>query len=121
MGTFKNYFSKQSSLYSQFRPEYPPELYEYLSSICNDHKLAWDCATGNGQAARGISSYFKEILATDASAQQISNAKGPGNVIFKVADASASELLDRSVDIILVAHALHWFDLDNFIPKRNEF
>ncbi len=114
MADFKDYFSSQSTAYSQYRPHYPDQFYQYLTKLCPEHDLAWDCATGNGQAARGLSRYFKEVHATDASDQQIAAATGPDNIHFKVADAANSGLKAQSVDLITVAQALHWFDLDPF-------
>jgi len=114
MTEFKDYFSTQSKAYGRFRPQYPEELYEYLSGICEGHDLAWDCATGTGQAARGLSGYFNNVVATDASAAQIENTQGPGNVVFHRGLAEKSGLAAQSVDIITVAQALHWFDLDGF-------
>src|SRR6266852_6241589 len=49
--SFKDHFSKQAPDYAKFRPKYPPELFEYLGGIAPQQKMAWDCATGNGQAA----------------------------------------------------------------------
>ncbi|VAX06152.1 hypothetical protein MNBD_ALPHA03-557 [hydrothermal vent metagenome] len=114
MTGFKDYFSTQSKAYGRFRPQYPEELYEYLSGLCEDHELAWDCATGTGQAAGGLSDYFNNVVATDASATQIENTQGPGNVVFQSGFAEKSGLAAQSVDIITVAQALHWFDLDGF-------
>ncbi len=117
MSEFKDHFSSQSGLYCSHRPEYPPELYKYLNSLCDVHDIAWDCATGSGQAARGLAPYFKRVYATDASVQQIQNASGQSNVDFRVADASNSGLEDRSVDLVTVAQALHWFDLNDFYAE----
>ncbi len=49
--TFKDLFSHHAQAYAQFRPTYPDELYSYLASLREEKTLAWDCATGNGQAA----------------------------------------------------------------------
>ncbi|HEC00646.1 MAG TPA: SAM-dependent methyltransferase, partial [Sphingomonadales bacterium] len=67
MAEFKDHFSAQSWAYCKFRPSYPQELYSYLSGLCTNHGLAWDCATGNGQAARGLAKYFERVIANDAS------------------------------------------------------
>lgn len=117
MADFKDHFSTQSSSYSKYRPEYPKELYRFLSDQCAERALAWDCATGNGQAARGLSEYFNYVHATDASEAQIKNAHGNDNVNFQIANASNSGLEDSSVDLITVAQALHWFDLDAFYKE----
>ena len=67
-------FSKQASLYSQFRPKYPASLFSFLADQCAEHKIAWDCACGNGQAALGLASHFAKIIGTDLSSEQINNA-----------------------------------------------
>ncbi|VAV93642.1 hypothetical protein MNBD_ALPHA01-2058 [hydrothermal vent metagenome] len=117
MTEFKDHFSSQSKGYSKFRPSYPPELYSYLSGLCVGHDLAWDCATGTGQAARGLAEYFTHIMATDGSEQQVARAVGPENVTFRVATAEKSGLDSSSVDLVTVAQALHWFAHDNFFQE----
>ena len=44
-------------------------------SLCATHEIAWDCATGNGQAAVALAPYFRTVIATDASQQQIDHAR----------------------------------------------
>lgn len=117
MTGFKDYFSTQSKAYGRFRPQYPKGLYKYLSELCEDHELVWDCATGTGQAARGLSGYFNSVIATDASARQIESAAGPDNVVFRRKLAEKSGLAPQTVDMITVAQALHWFDLDGFYKE----
>jgi len=73
--SFKDYFSKQAADYAKFRPRYPQEMFEYLGSIVPSRKLAWDCGTGNGQAAVGLAAVFDHVIATDASEKQIANAQ----------------------------------------------
>lgn len=117
MPDFKDHFSRQSVDYKRFRPSYPPELYSYLSDICGGRVLAWDCATGTGQAAQGLSPFFDHIVATDASEKQISQAQGADNISFRIATAEKTELETSSVDLIVVAQALHWFDHDAFYQE----
>lgn len=117
MVKFKDHFSKQSGHYSSYRPEYPEKLFLYLRDLRENHNLAWDCATGSGQAARGLASFFEWVHATDASEQQINHATGQSNVDFSIADAASSGLESGSVDLITVAQALHWFDLDEFYKE----
>jgi SAM-dependent methyltransferase len=112
--SFKDHFSDASDDYRSFRPRYPAELYAYLSGLCAAHGRAWDCATGTGQAAAGLAAYFAEVIATDASRSQIESAQGPDNVRFRVAQAEQSGIDSRSLDLVTVAQALHWFDLDAF-------
>ncbi|MEE9303629.1 MAG: class I SAM-dependent methyltransferase [Thiotrichaceae bacterium] len=111
---FKDHFSSKSADYSQYRPDYPVALFEYLAKITPGHQRVWDCATGSGQAAIALSSHFRKVFATDASKQQIINAQKQPNIHYAVAPAEQSGLDDNSVDLIVVAQALHWFDLNAF-------
>jgi hypothetical protein len=76
--TFNDHFSDAAEDYQAYRPKYPEDLFSYLNSLSPGHDLAWDCATGNGQAALGLTPYFDAIVATDASRQQIAKAHPHG-------------------------------------------
>lgn len=112
--TFRDHFSRQANLYSIYRPSYPPELFDYLAALPPARRRAWDCATGSGQAAVALSAYFDEIIATDASPQQIAHAAQAENVRYEVTPASMSGIDEQTVDLVTVAQALHWFDVDAF-------
>ena len=114
---FKDHFSGHASAYAQFRPRYPDALFEYLASLAPARERAWDCATGNGQAAVSLARHFTEVIATDASAQQIEAAQPHERVIYRCASAEHSELDDESVDLVTVAQALHWFDVPAFFAE----
>jgi ubiquinone/menaquinone biosynthesis C-methylase UbiE len=114
---FKDYFSKQAPEYTRYRPHYPAAIFEYLATLTVDHQLAWDCGTGSGQAALGLTNYFEKIIATDASDKQIANATAHDRITYIVAAAEKTEITSGSVDLIVVAQALHWFDLDKFYAE----
>ena len=113
----KDHFSGHADCYEAFRPTYPQALFAYLASLCPRHELAWDCATGNGQAAVPLAVHFKQVIATDASARQIEQSRGPDNIRFLVAAADTAPIADRSADLVTVAQALHWFDLPQFYTE----
>jgi SAM-dependent methyltransferase len=114
---FKDHFSDAPARYAEFRPTYPEALFAWLAGLCNAHGCAWDCATGSGQAAVGLSRHFGEVIATDASGEQIAHASGPGNVSFRVAPAEDSGLDAHSVGLVTVAQAAHWFELPRFYAE----
>jgi len=115
--TFKDHFSKQAAGYAKFRPRYPQKLFDYLRSIAPSRQLAWDCGTGNGQAAVGLASVFDRVIATDASEKQIASAQSHKIVEYRVAPAENSGIESETLDLIMVAQALHWFDLDRFYAE----
>ncbi len=111
---FEDHFSKQSQLYAQYRPKYPEEIYAYLASMAPGNSLAWDCGTGNGQAAVGLARYFDRVFATDASAEQISRAYPHPKVDYQVEPAEHISLAGSTVDLVTVAVAIHGFNFDEF-------
>ena len=111
---FEDHFSGHSNQYAQARPKYPDEIYAYLASLAPAHSLAWDCGTGNGQAAVGLAKHFDKVYATDASAEQISHAYPHENVEYHAEPAEHVSLTDSSVDLVTVAVAIHWFNFDEF-------
>jgi ubiquinone/menaquinone biosynthesis C-methylase UbiE len=113
----KDYFSRQSTEYAKHRPHYPKALFEYLNEICPGHERAWDCATGNGQAAIGLVPYFNEIIATDISEAQIKNAFQHPKIKYDVANCEDSSIEPQSVDLITVATAIHWINTDKFYQE----
>jgi len=54
------------------------------------------------------------VIATDASAEQIARARSHRNLTYRVAPAEASGLADADVDLVVVAQALHWFNVEAF-------
>jgi ubiquinone/menaquinone biosynthesis C-methylase UbiE len=109
-----DHFSSRSVKYALYRPTYPAELFQYLVSSCPVRELAWDCATGNGQAATCLRQYFKKVIATDISSTQISEARKDKKIDYRVASVVHSGLKAQSIDLIVVAQALHWFDIAAF-------
>lgn len=114
---FKDHFSKHAADYAKFRPRYPRQMFEYLGTVAPSRKLAWDCATGNGQAAVELARVFDCVIATDASEKQIANAEPHERVEYRIASAEESEMESDSVDLIMVAQALHWLDHSRFYPE----
>ncbi|MCQ9374588.1 class I SAM-dependent methyltransferase [Methyloversatilis sp. XJ19-13] len=115
--TFADHFATLASQYASSRPTYPPALFDWLAERCAARDCVWDCGTGTGQAAVDLGRVFGRVVATDASAAQIAEATPHARVDYRVAPAEASGLDDASVDLVVVAQALHWFDLDRFYPE----
>src|SRR5215472_8175097 len=115
--SFKDYFSKQAADYAKFRPRYPQEMFEYLGRMAPSPQLAWDCGTGNGQAAVGLAAVFDRVIATDASEKQIANAQAYDRVEYRATPAESSTLESDTIDLLLVAQALYWFELDRFYAE----
>jgi ubiquinone/menaquinone biosynthesis C-methylase UbiE len=117
MTAFKDHFSSRAADYAAYRPTYPPELVDYLASVCPTSNLALDCGCGTGQLAVLLADRFKRVIATDASAQQIENTEPRERVTYRVAPAERSGLPDASADLVVAAQAAHWFDQPAFYAE----
>ena len=114
---FKDHFSGHAGKYASSRPHYPPELFDWLVSVARGRSLAWDVATGSGQAACALAGIFKKVVATDASRQQIRHARAHVGVEYRIESAESSSLEDGSVDLATVGQALHWLDHERFFTE----
>jgi SAM-dependent methyltransferase len=69
---------------------------------------------GKWPGAVALTEFFDRVVATDASEKQILSATKNPRVEYRIAPAENSGLRSHSLDLIAVAQALHWFDLDAF-------
>lgn len=114
MSTFKDHSSGHAARYAKARPLYPDALFDWLAATSPRRGLAWDAGCGNGQATLALARVFDRVIGTDPSAEQIAQATPAPNIEYRVEAAEAPSLGERSVDLIVVAQALHWFDLARF-------
>ena len=79
--------------------------------------MAWDCATGNGQAAIGLCRYFRNVIASDVSKNQLDHRFHRNNINYQVFSAEKASIPNNSVDLITVAEAIDWFDFGKFYEE----
>ncbi len=113
----KDNFSAQSSIYAQFRPGYPAQLFDFLYKNCQNLDRAWDCATGNGQIAAALAERFQQVEATDISENQLNNAAQKPNIRYELGSAESPNFPDHFFDLVTVGQAAHWFDFKKFYPE----
>jgi SAM-dependent methyltransferase len=109
-------FGAYAQDYAQHRPTYPQALWDWAASQCAEHQCAWDVGCGNGQAAVALATTFAHVTATDISAEQITAATLHPRITYSAVSAEQARIAPHSMDLICVAQALHWFDLEKFWP-----
>jgi SAM-dependent methyltransferase len=117
MKPYADHFSRLASAYATSRPRYPTELFVFLSQLPPRRMLAWDCAAGSGQATVPLARWFTRVLATDVSPEMLARATPHPQVEYRVSRAEDSGLPNSSADLVTVAQALHWLDLDSFYTE----
>lgn len=116
MNQGKDRFSSHAKQYAAFRPTYPMELYDFIFTHIKKFDTAWDAGTGNGQVARDLALKFKKVVATDISEKQLLNAYQADTIFYSVA-GEETIFPDHQFDLITVAQAIHWFDIEKFYKE----
>lgn len=103
-----------SDNYAKFRPTYPQTIFDFLYPLIKDKHKAWDCAAANGLLAQELSLEFETVEATDIKKSKIDNAYQADNIHYSIQSAEKTNFKDDTFDLITVAQAIHWFDIDAF-------
>jgi SAM-dependent methyltransferase len=109
-----DHFSAVAEAYASRRPRYPDQLFAYLSTLCPQRDVAWDCAAGSGQASIPLAHSFQRVIATDLSPAMLGQAPPHPNVHYIAATAQDCVLRQSSVNLVTVAQALHWLAVEPF-------
>ncbi len=117
MSEITRLFGNRANAYASFRPQYPQELFTWLADNSPGHQRALDIACGTGQASRPLLAHFQQVLACDGSPEQLLAASDLQGVDCFAADAQAQPLASTSLDLIVVAQALHWFATPAFFNE----
>lgn len=114
VATFKDHFSDQAAVYAACRPTYPRALADYLFEISPENGLAWEAGCGSGQLSVLLARRFRLVAATDASRQQLAQARRRPNIAYWCAPAESSGLAPGTADLAVAAQAAHWFNLEAY-------
>lgn len=119
MRSEQSHFATIAGQYAAFRPSYDPKLLRDLVALTGHQTLpapiiALDVAAGSGQATMHLAEYAQTVFASDLAPNQIASMPHHPRIHRYVARAETSGLPDHSVDLITVAQAMHWFDVDAF-------
>lgn len=105
-------FSKQALAYDRGRPDYPPQLLQWLAQTLRlgPGAAAVDLGAGTGKFTRLLLQTGARVTAIEPvdamRAQLLSNLPG---VSALAASAQSMPLADASFDVVACAQAFHWF------------
>jgi SAM-dependent methyltransferase len=115
-------FEGGASGYARHRPGYPGPLVDWLigeASVTADSLVA-DVGCGTGILTRMLAARGLRVVGIDPSADMLTQARAAGGgAEYRTGEAAATGLPDGSVDLVAVAQAFHWFDLDAALAEFN--
>lgn len=115
MSKSNDHFSTVARQYAEARPTYPDALFDWLATVSPARDQAWDAGAGSGQASLALAARFAQVRATDISAAQLASMPAHPHITTHVGVESG--LPETFADLVTVAQALHWFDLDSFYAE----
>jgi SAM-dependent methyltransferase len=109
-------FASVADVYERARPSYPEEAVAWMAARTGlaAGQTVVDVGAGTGKLTRLLPSTGARVIAVEPLAEMRAKLDG-----FEALDGTAEELplADASADVITVAQALHWFDLDRALPE----
>ncbi len=120
MNKEKNRFSGKAENYVKGRPAYSAELLEYMADTIGltSEKTVADIGAGTGIFSKQLLERGCKVVCIepndDMRAAAVTTLEGLENISIIDGTAEDTTLEKSSVDLITVAQAFHWFDVDKF-------
>jgi ubiquinone/menaquinone biosynthesis C-methylase UbiE len=113
-------FTAKAEVYAKYRPGYPNEYIEYLlaATKLDENSIIADIGAGTGIFSRQLLERNFTVIGVEPNddmrekAEQ-SSKQNPRFISIK-AQAEQTTLQDKSIDLVTVAQAFHWFEKDKF-------
>ena len=116
-------FSGKAEVYANARPSYPPEAIDYIRNLVSPSAIFADIGAGTGKFTELIAKHGHNIFAvepnTDMLKQLAVTLSSYSNAKVIAGPAENTTLPNNSIDIIICAQALHWFDINAFRQECN--
>jgi SAM-dependent methyltransferase len=113
-------FTGKAETYKKFRPDYPVDYINYIISYNNleqDSVIA-DIGSGTGKLTKQLLDRSHKVIAVEPNDDMRSTAEkqlgGYKNFISVNGTAENTGIAGESIDLITVAQAFHWFDVQKF-------
>jgi SAM-dependent methyltransferase len=111
-------FTGKAKAYADARPSYPEEAIEYIKSLALADAVFADVGAGTGKFTAKLAQHGHKIFAVEPNAdmrgQLAAVTASFPNVKIMDGTAEATTIPNTSVDVVICAQALHWFDPEAF-------
>ncbi|MHA2035035.1 MAG: class I SAM-dependent methyltransferase [Promethearchaeota archaeon] len=114
----KKRFSSRVENYIKYRPNYPPEIIDFLTEkkILSKQSIIADVGSGTGILSELFLKNGNKVFGVEPNSEMRRAAEklleGYPNFVSISSSAENTSLLSNSIDLITVGQAFHWFDVD---------
>ena len=120
----KTVFNTKAELYDKYRWRYSKKAITWSIQKSGAHResIVADFGAGTGILTLELAQQFNLVHAIepdDAMAQILCSKKGNNIIVHKKYAHEVNEIANKSIDLIFVAHAIHWFDYEKTINEFN--
>ena len=109
-------FTGKADLYEKFRPSYPDELIDFLYENAKCENVA-DIGAGTGKFTRCLLRKPWSVTSVEPNDDMRGKLAEIGGITVVNASAENTGLADKSVGLVTVAQAFHWFDREKFAEE----
>ena len=109
-------FTGKADLYEKYRPSYPDGLIDFLYSNARCDNVA-DIGAGTGKFTRCLLKKPWNVTAVEPNDDMRAKLADIGGITIVNAPAENTGLADKSVGLVTVAQAFHWFDREKFAEE----
>ncbi|MBK5529272.1 methyltransferase domain-containing protein [Pseudomonas sp. TH06] len=105
-------YKTAADTYVKGRPDYPPQVTEWLAATLNldGHKTVIDLGAGTGKFTGRLVATGAQVIAVEPVAQMLEKLSEAWPQVLAVSGTATDlPLPDASVDVVLCAQAFHWF------------
>lgn len=111
-------FTGKAEAYAKGRPGYPKAVIDTIVGLAPKGTVFADIGAGTGKLTAKLAERGYSVFAVEPNAdmrKQLAITLAPfSNVKIINGTAETTTIPNQSIDILTVAHALHWFNLDEF-------
>ncbi len=114
------HFDKRAEVYERFRPPYPDALWRRLGElgVLRDGVRVLELGAGTGEATGRLVESGATVTAVEpgkALAERLHRRVPEARIL--IATAEDAVVPDSAFDVVVVATAVHWLDLDFVVPR----
>ncbi|MBV9384005.1 MAG: class I SAM-dependent methyltransferase [Streptosporangiaceae bacterium] len=111
-------FGAVAAAYAEHRPDYAEAAVRWALAPAGPHPRVLDLGAGTGKLTAMLAAFGADVTAVEPDPAMFAELRRVVPAVRAMpGSAEAIPLADASVDAVLCAQAMHWFDMDTALPE----